>query len=212
MEWLTYAGIAAGAYLIGSIPFGFLIGKAYGKDIRQFGSGNIGATNVVRVIGRWPGRCCFLLDFLKGYGPVGAVLLLIRNGIIADPYGIAPLLAIAGTVAGHMFTCFLRFKGGKGVATAAGAVFGIAPLALLTALAVWAAAFFWSRYVSLASILAAAALPVVAVTYNGLGWECFSMPVLIFLAVLGALAIYKHRSNIRRLFDGTENRFGGQPK
>ncbi len=208
MYWIGYSAILLAAYFIGAVPCGFLIGRAYGKDIRKLGSGNIGATNVLRSVGKGPGRLCFLLDFLKGLLPVAAVRLLVDRGIAADPWMIAPLLAIAGTMLGHMYTCFLGFKGGKGVATGAGAVFALVPAALGCALAVWAAVFLVSRYVSLASIVAAAALPFLAWGYSALGWQPQPRPVLIFLAVVALLAILKHHSNIKRLIAGTENRFG----
>ncbi len=213
--WGVYILCIAVGYVIGSVPFGYIIGRCHGMDIRQFGSGNIGATNVLRVIGPFWGRTCFLLDFLKGFMPVVAARVLISAGIIEDKWDILPLLVLAGVVAGHMFTCFLKFKGGKGIATAAGGVFAIAPVPLLAALMIWIIVFKISRYVSLGSIVAAAALPLFAVANNFIAGKCGSCRIVqplpraavIFLCAVALLAILKHKSNIKRLLAGTENRF-----
>ena len=210
----VYCLCIAVGYFAGSIPCGYIIGRCHGKDIRNFGSGNIGATNVLRVIGPWWGRLCFLLDFLKGLLPVLAVQILISAGVIVDKSGILPLAVLAGVVAGHMFTCFLKFKGGKGIATAAGGIFAVAPVPLLAALVVWIVVFKISRYVSLGSIIAAAALPFFALLNNWLAGKCdcpvinrLSSAAIIFLCAVALLAILKHKSNIKRLIAGTENRF-----
>lgn len=196
------------AYFIGGIPSGFLIGKYHGIDIRTVGSCNTGATNVTRCISKKAGVFCFFCDFLKGAVPVIIAMFLIP----ALPW--VQLAAFAAAVAGHMFPVYLKFKGGKGVATAAGGAFAIAPLPLLVALAIWYAVFRLSRYVSLASIIAAAVLPL-----GALALRIFCDPVtshwilrvqsstVAAFTVIGALAIYKHRSNISRLLNGTENRF-----
>lgn len=198
---------ALGAYLSGSIPFGFLIGKAHGLDIREHGSGNIGATNVTRVIGKWWGRGCFALDFLKGCLPVLAVKLLIDRGLVTDAAGILPSLAMFFAVAGHIWPVWLGFQGGKGVSTAAGAILALSPLPLLSAIAVWVIVFLIGRYVSLASILAAALLPVFCWLFRRCGIGHLSSTEFILLTLLAALAILKHTSNIKRLLNGTENRF-----
>lgn len=206
---LIYFLCCGAGYLIGSVPFGYIIGRANGKDIRNYGSGNIGATNVLRVIGPWWGRLCFFLDFLKGFMPVGAVKFLILSGRLTDSPGALSLAVLASVVAGHMFTCFLKFRGGKGIATAAGGVFALAPLPLVGALVIWAAVFKLSGYVSLGSILAAAALPFLAWGCNILGLGERLSPVTIgFLGVIAVLAVARHASNIKRLIAGTENRFG----
>ena len=208
-------------YLLGSIPWAYIIGKFNGIDIRKHGSGNVGATNVLRVLGNGWGYTCFALDFLKGALPVLAATLLAPNPDATGSQGCcmldayAPVIAVFATVAGHVWPVWLKFKGGKGVATAAGTLVPLAPLPALAALLVWVVAFKISRYVSLASIIAAAALPLAAfgmrfgeinpfplVTYGrlatGLLWVCI---------VLSVLVIAKHHSNIRRLLNGTENRF-----
>lgn len=200
---------ALGAYLAGSFPSGFLIGKAKGLDIRRLGSGNIGATNVTRVAGKTWGRVCFCLDFLKGFLPVIAVSCLTRTGgILSDDAGILPAAAAFCAVCGHIWPVWLGFRGGKGVSTAAGAILALSPLPLLSAVLVWAIVFFTSRYVSLASVNAAALLPCFALLYNHfqIGRKA-SVPELILLFLLALLTILKHSSNIRRLCQGTENRF-----
>ena len=192
------------AYFLGSIPFGYIIGKFNGIDIRTVGSKNIGATNVTRCVGKKAGKLCFALDFLKGMLPV-----LIAQLFKMPEYCV--LAALVASILGHVFPIYLKFKGGKGVSTAAGAVMALAPLPLLTALVVWVVVFTVSRYVSLASITAAAVLPVVAwiFTVAGVGSaSARSLPALILLTAIAVLAIMRHRSNIQRLLDGTESRFG----
>ena len=195
------------AYLIGGIPSGLLIGKYHGIDIRTVGSCNVGATNVTRCIGKKAGILCFLCDFLKGAVPV-----LLAAKFAALPWG--QIAAFAAAVAGHMFPVYLKFKGGKGVATAAGGAFAIAPLPLLAALLIWYAVFRISRYVSLASIIAALVLPLGALSLR-LFCDPAAAPfylraqtaTVVAFAVIGALAVYRHRSNIVRLMNGTESRF-----
>ncbi len=191
----------AAAYLIGAVPFGFLIGKLNGKDIRLEGSCNIGATNVTRVVGKWWGKLCFLLDFCKGLLPVLAALKWGESSV-------APVLAGAGTIAGHIFPVYLKFKGGKGVATAGGVICALSPPGFIIGFALWGAVFFISGYVSLASIIAAAALPFAVLALNLTGRvKEVGLPSLIFIFIAAALAIAKHRSNIVRLLNGTENSF-----
>ncbi len=202
-EFIRSFVVVVFAYICGSVPWGYIIGKANGVDVRTVGSKNIGATNVTRCVGKRAGQLCFALDFLKGLLPVLIARYVVEVG------GIAELLVVFAAIAGHIFPVFLNFKGGKGVSTAAGAVMALAPVPLVTALAVWVVVFFISRYVSLASITAAAVLPVVAwvliLTGNR---DAASVPVAVVLTVVAALAIFRHRTNIQRLLDGTENRFG----
>lgn len=204
---LSAAATIALSYLAGSVPFGFLMGKLKGIDIRQHGSGNIGATNVTRVLGKWWGKGCFFCDFLKGALPTALTVFLCRKGIFADPWGVLPSLAAFCTVAGHIFPVWLKFKGGKGISTAAGAVLALNPPALLCAGVLWAALFFAFRYVSLASIFAAVSLPVFAWGALKLNvWKSSHVELGLFV-LLGILAVLKHTSNIKRLLDGTESRF-----
>ena len=207
---LDYFAVFVVSYLIGAIPFGFLIGKCFHKDIRKEGSGNIGATNVTRVIGKWWGRLCFFLDFLKGWAPVFAA-----NCYFSTPEspasGLLLLTAGAATILGHMFPVYLKFKGGKGISTAAGVALALTGWTLLAAGLVWVVVFLISRYVSLASILAAATLPVAAVALN-LWYRPVPLSIQIFFGAIAIVAIYKHRSNIVRLKNGTELRFERKKK
>jgi glycerol-3-phosphate acyltransferase PlsY len=192
-----------GAYLLGSIPFGFLVAKAKGIDIRTAGSGNIGATNALRVLGKPAGIFVLLMDVLKGFAAVWLCTALVKNFNLDANLETLRILAGIGAVLGHNFTCWLRFKGGKGIATTAGVYLALAPWALLVALLVFILAILLTRYVSVGSILGAAALVATI-------WVM--TPDNLFLGVvttaLGALAIYKHKSNIQRLMAGTENRLG----
>lgn len=195
------------AYFTGAIPSGFIIGKCHGIDIRTVGSCNTGATNVTRTIGKKAGVFCFFCDFLKGAVPVLAAMFFTQTSWL-------PLAAFAAAVAGHMFPVYLKFKGGKGIATAAGGAFAIAPLPLVTALAVWYIVFRISRYVSLASIIAATVLPLGALLlrlFFDPAQAHFLLRVqwgtVIAFGVIGALAVFRHRSNIVRLLNGTESRF-----
>jgi glycerol-3-phosphate acyltransferase PlsY len=182
------------AYLLGSIPTGLLLAKACGVDIRTAGSGNIGATNVYRTLGRSVGILTLIGDCLKGAVPVLAAKSLGMDVRWVAAVGLAAFL-------GHVYTVFLGFKGGKGVATALGVFLGTSPGAVLLALAVFALVLWKGRYVSLASITAAAAMPVFVALLD-------RQPVIIAMTVLvSSLVIYKHRENIRRLRSGTENRF-----
>ena len=157
MATVISAAVVVSAYLIGAIPFGLLIGFLNGKDVRKEGSCNIGATNVTRVVGKWWGKLCFLCDFLKGFLPVILTMRLLDPGS-----GWLTALAAVAAMLGHVFPVYLGFKGGKGVSTAAGAALALCPLAVVIAGAVWVIVFFLSRYVSLASLAAALALPVSA--------------------------------------------------
>ena len=189
----------AGAYLAGAIPFGFLIGKMRGVDVRTVGSKNIGATNVYRTVGKKWGFLAFACDFLKGLVPV---LLAKKFGGEAH----LPLAVGLMTVVGHMFTCFMKFKGGKGVATGFGMLVGLLPLLVLTAFGVFVVTVWISHYISLGSCLAAAFLAV-GVWFPWLGsagWR--NLPLSMVVTLVALVAIYKHKANIRRLMDGCENK------
>jgi len=203
----TVVAIAVGAaYAVGSIPWGLLIGKFNGIDLRKYGSGNIGATNVTRTLGKDWGILCFTLDFLKGLAPVllAAKLAQDRTGLGAS---LLPVLAAAGAFAGHVWPFTLKFKGGKGVATTIGALLALAPVSLVVGILAWAAIYYSSGYVSLASMLAAMTLPVAGLIERSVRGNAPPTPVLVLLAVLAALIVYRHRSNIQRLRQGTEHCF-----
>ena len=202
-----YIGVFLAGYLIGSIPWAFIIGKANGLDIRQHGSCNVGATNVNRVLGKKWGISCFFLDFLKGFLPV--LFLQLANGRFNFPrYVDADVIIVSvAAVIGHMWPLFLSFKGGKGISTIAGIILALAPFSFLTAVLAWIVIFHISRYVSLASVSAAFLLPVSAWTFVVLGYTKTSLGVLIMLSALATLAILRHRGNIQRLLAGTENKF-----
>ena len=200
------------SYLFASIPWGFAIGKLKGIDIRKQGSGNIGATNVTRVLGKWWGRLCFFLDFLKGLVPVLIAVKLVRSDLIHDGSGIFVCLVAFTCVAGHMWSIFLKFTGGKGVSTSAGALLALSPYATLTCCAIWAAVFLYSRYVSLASIIAACTLPLAALIFGFAKVWPVQPAIFALLIIIALLALYRHRANIERLRNGTENRFSKKKK
>lgn len=188
-------------YLVGSFPTGYLLGKSRGIDIRQHGSGNIGATNVGRVMGRNWGFFAFACDFLKGFLP----LYLVRIFCLPDTYQwpIALLLVVCGlsVILGHNYTPWLGFKGGKGIATTAGVLAALMPWVLAVALSLWIIATLLTRTVSIGSILAAAVLPPAAYWFYPGNWIYFGLALLA-----GVLAIWRHRTNIQRLLAGTESR------
>jgi glycerol-3-phosphate acyltransferase PlsY len=201
---LVYIVIAVAAYLLGSIPTGYLAARAKGIDIRTVGSGNIGATNVFRMFGKPAGILVLVVDGLKGYAACSWLADFVVQPFAVAPEQIEYLRIVAGicAVLGHNFTCWLKFKGGKGIATSAGVYFALAPLAAGIALVTWIVMFALSRFVSVASIAAAVALPAaVWLTPN-------SLVLRIVTTALGLLAIYKHKSNIQRLLNGTEQRLG----
>jgi acyl phosphate:glycerol-3-phosphate acyltransferase len=194
---------AAGvSYLLGAIPFGYLVARAHGINIFEHGSKSPGATNVKRVLGKKAGNTVFALDAVKGAVAAAWPLLVYPHfnvGSVDTLY--AQVLGLLFAVLGHSFSCFTRFKGGKGVATSAGGFIVLMPMVTLIALGVWLLTFFTSRYVSLASILAAVAIPLGAVVLH-------QPPLLIGLAgLIGGFVIFLHRANVKRLLDGTENRF-----
>jgi glycerol-3-phosphate acyltransferase PlsY len=205
------------AYLLGSIPFGLIVGKSRGVDPRTSGSGNIGATNVGRLLGRKFFALVFTLDLLKGLLPMLAAAAALRGETPERRTYVLWLLVGAAAILGHMFSLFLGFRGGKGVATSTGVLLGLWPYCTLPALvgaAVWVVAFKLWRYVSLASIVGAAAFPV---AYAGIGlargWDVLGrqLPLLVFAVAMAGLIVYKHRTNIARLRAGTEFR-GSRPQ
>lgn len=198
----------AGCYFCGSIPFGLIIGKINKIDIREHGSGNIGATNVLRTLGKKWGYTCFACDLLKGLLPVIACkVLAAKNGFSSAEY--IPAIAVVCTVLGHIFSMFLKFKGGKGIATSAGAIIAIAPYSMLIALVLWFIIFKATGYVSLASILAAIAIPFLSLLENFL--KLHDKPISVYsqaiLFTLAILVTVKHKANIQRLKAGTESSF-----
>jgi acyl phosphate:glycerol-3-phosphate acyltransferase len=202
----TTLAIVAVSYLLGSIPFGYLLVRIFrGQDVRQTGSGNIGATNVARTGSKGLAIATLILDGLKGYTAVALVFWLAARGLM-DPNQAYALAAMAGlcAIVGHMFPIWLRFKGGKGVATALGAFTALAPRAILVALVVFVVAVALTRYVSLGSILGAAVFPFAAWWLSPF---THTKGVMVFIFAASLLIIIRHKDNIRRLLAGTENRF-----
>jgi glycerol-3-phosphate acyltransferase PlsY len=205
--WLL---IAIGSYLLGSIPAGFIAGKICGVDLRTQGSGNIGATNALRVLGKKWGYAVFLFDFLKGLVPV---LLALHWGrtVGVEPSSAPGALAALSSLVGHSFPVWLGFKGGKGIATSGGVIIGLFSLpAFLICLGVWLLLFTTTRYVSVASIGGALSLPVVVgamFLMHRIDWLALMVSI-----VMCGLAVWRHRSNIARLRAGTEPRFERKKK
>lgn len=203
------------AYLAGSIPFGLLIGLARGVDIRTQGSGNVGATNAGRVLGKKWGITCFILDVLKGMLPVlgfGLAAGLTASDTAGSAIDALRWIAIAvAAVVGHVFPVWLKFKGGKGVATGLGVLLGLWPVLTvpgLVAAVVWFAVIKASGYVSLASVLASISLPLLTLI-SGLAFGKSAGEIAVYTsitALLGLLVVVRHRSNIRRLREGTESK------
>ena len=197
MLWIACSVAALLGYFLGSLPFAVWIARMQGVDIFAVGSGNPGATNVKRTVGKRAGNAVFLLDFLKGSLAAFLPSLLFAGveGSVA-----AACCGLLAAIIGHSYSVFLRFRGGKGVATTMGGLLAIVPLVWLIGLFVWAALFFSLRYVSLASIAFGVSLPISA-------W-CLHEDrlVVVFLMLFAFLVIYRHRSNIKRLLNGTEAR------
>ena len=196
------------AYLLGSIPTGYLMGRARGIDLRTMGSGNIGATNAFRILGKPAGIFVLIVDGLKGWVSVelipGVVCKLLHVSSDADMSEYLAMIAGVFAILGHNYTCWLKFKGGKGIATSAGVLAALIPVAFVVGLTTWIVVCLLTKYVSLASMAAAFSLPFAA-------WAGHSSRRLIAVAaILGALAIYKHKANIERLRKGTENKIGGK--
>jgi glycerol-3-phosphate acyltransferase PlsY len=186
--------LLAGAYLLGSIPTGLLLGKGYGIDVRKEGSGNIGATNLYRTVGRKVGVMTLVGDCLKGLLPVLAVKYTTLPPEYAAWVGLAAFC-------GHVFSVFLRFKGGKGVATALGVFLALSPLAVAAALGVFIVLMLLWRYVSLGSVAAAAVMPLAVWLLGG------GRSLIVVTTLIAVVVIIRHIENIKRLVSGTENRF-----
>jgi glycerol-3-phosphate acyltransferase PlsY len=212
---MTVIASLVAAYLLGAIPFSLVIGqRVKGIDLREHGSGNLGATNVYRNLGKGWGGLCLLLDAAKGV----AAVLLMTLVVDAIPRGEAlPLhltgdvwriLAGAAAILGHSFSPFVRFKGGKGIATTFGVFLILEPLAVLLAFAVFVAVFLATRIVSLGSLSAAAVFPWAVLIFE-LRSRSVSVTLIVFSAIIAALVIWRHRANIRRLRAGTEQQLRG---
>lgn len=225
------------AFLLGSIPFGLFIAKSKGIDIRQHGSGNIGATNVFRVIGKKYGLSCLFLDLLKGFIPVVIAVNLVQiegRGLpIPLPFldalslklstgeqlkgQLVHVITALAAVLGHNYSPWIGFKGGKGIATSAGVLIGLMPAAVLILVIVFIITLVSTRYVAVASMVGAASLPILThigarfhKNAEGISlWEAgtWNKPLFALSLLIGIMAIWKHRTNIRRLMDGTESRF-----
>ena len=204
---VTLAAVVVGSYILGSIPFGYLAGRLAGIDIRKVGSGNVGATNVVRVLGKKFGYPVFALDVLKGFWPVKISMLMAP---VLPPDWNSPeivgILAAMSSVLGHLYPPWLRFKGGKGVATSAGALLALTPVATLIGIAIWIIVFWLTGYVSLASMIAAIVLPIVILVLRSQD-QNNGEPLIYSSACVAAVVIWRHRSNLSRLIRGTEPRF-----
>ena len=213
--WVLFVALPLAAYVIGSTPFGVIIARAHRVDLRAKGSGNVGATNVGRVIGVKWGLVCFALDVAKGLAPVLGAVFLVRGGSDGLPTAAqqGALLGVAfGAIAGHVFSFWLKFRGGKGVATSLGVVLGVFPYFTypgLCAFAVWIAVTAISRYVSLGSIVAAGAFVGLFAAFNAADLAAL-WPLGLFAAVMAALIIIRHRTNITRLLAGTESKIGSK--
>jgi len=203
---VTLILIALLSYLMGSVPAGYIAGRFAGIDIRRVGSGNIGATNVLRVLGKPYGYAVFLFDFCKGVGAVRMSILIINAAHPGNQESeLVGIMAGVLCVLGHTYPVWLGFKGGKGVATSVGVLFGLMPAAALTVLAVWFVTFQATKYVSVASIAAAVALPVTAAVMVHFGKA--GTPLVYFSACLAVVIVWRHRSNVSRLMKGTEASF-----
>ncbi len=206
MIWIL---IVIVSYLLGSIPSGYLVAKAHGIDIRQHGSKNIGATNVLRVMGKKWGYFVFFCDALKGFVSVKVGFSL--AGSFGATVTLAGLVAALCCILGHNYPVWLSFKGGKGVATSAGVVIALFPVVIvLLAGIVWLLVFLLGRYVSLASISAAVALPIAVALFGPYARINDYWLVLCFSVLAAGLAVWRHRANITRLLNGTESRFGNK--
>lgn len=202
-----FAVVGLLSYLLGSIPAGYLAGRMAGIDIRTAGSGNVGATNAIRVLGRRYGYPVFIVDFAKG--TLAVILSLMLGRYFQGKPASTEICGIVGAVCcvlGHIFPVWLKFKGGKGVATSAGALLGLMPLAAAIGVAIWVIVFEVTRYVSIASVTTAVLLPftVLGLTYAR---HTDGMALFYFSLCLAAVVVFRHRSNLSRFLRGTEPRF-----
>jgi acyl phosphate:glycerol-3-phosphate acyltransferase len=209
MNYSVLIAVIACSYLLGSIPFGYLLVRFYlGVDVRSIGSGNIGATNVARSGGKKLAIATFVLDALKGWLPVFVVLHWpALAGAVSLPLATLGSIAALSALVGHIFTVWLNFKGGKGVATGMGVFLALAPPAALLAFFIFAVITGLTRYVSLGSILATAAFPAILCVLER---DTFPGSALLMATAAALLVIFRHRQNIGRLWAGTENRFGAR--
>jgi glycerol-3-phosphate acyltransferase PlsY len=227
---LLIVAIVVFAYLLGSIPFGLIVAKSQGVDLRAHGSGNIGATNVWRVMGKKWGLITFFADAAKGTIAVSLAFRLARGWTLhemlphgherillldAEHVGYAGIAAAIACILGHNFPIWLKFKGGKGVATSLGVLFGMMPLVSLIVLAIWAVVLKTSRYVSLASLIAAVSLPLVVIALMifgpAHGWAAVNSWAYFYFSVAAAfMVVRRHQPNIKRLVAGTELRMGAK--
>lgn len=199
--------VAVAAYLVGSFPAGYIAGRLAGVDLRTVGSGNVGATNVTRVLGKRIGYPVFLVDFAKGFVAVGAAVIIAKAGSSGVAFTeLSAAVAAVMAVVGHSYPLWLRFQGGKGVATTLGALFAINWIVGAVVCVVWILLFQFTRYVSVASLAAAAALPITMATLFFLH-QLRTAVQPVFALILSAIVIWRHRSNISRLVSGTEPRF-----
>lgn len=195
---MKYFLILLGSYLLGSVPVGYLVGKWRGVDIRQIGSGNIGATNAARAMGTWAFFAVLLGDAAKG------IISVLIAKWVGDPN--FALLAAIAAIAGHNWSLFLGFKGGRGVATGAGVLLVLAPPVLGIAALIWIVTVLLTRYVSLGSVLAASSIPLFMLIFKK------TWTYVVFGFAAGAFVVYRHVPNIKRLFAGTENKLGNRLK
>ena len=204
MIWFLVVAVVS--YLIGSVPSGYIAGRIAGVDVRTIGSGNIGATNVTRSLGKKYGYPVFAADFGKGLLSVFLATRIARQAGASGSVAMFEIVAAICCVLGNAFPIWLGFRGGKGVAVSAGLLFGLMPLAGLIAILIWIATFYLSRYVSLASIVAALSLPVAVLALLHFG-QMTEWPFLYVSICLTAFIVLRHRSNISRLIHGTEQSF-----
>ena len=210
---MPYIILIVGSYLLGAVPFGVIIARAHGRDLRTIGSGNTGATNVSRAIGKRWGYTCFALDCLKGLIPMLVASRVVGNGFTAGDHCLW-LAAGCAAILGHVFPIYLKFKGGKGVATSLGVVLGLYPYYTLPGVAafiIWAIAVAIWRYISLASIAAAVVFPAILIAAIIVirDWQIAVLwPLVLASLLMAALVVIRHVENIKRLLEGSETKIG----
>ncbi len=200
-SYLAFILSILSAYLIGSFPTSFILAKVLkGIDIRQAGSKNPGATNVFRVVGKIPGLVTLVIDVLKGVATVTLVADFFYPSVARLDYGLYQTLLGFVVICGHIWSVFLKFRGGKGVATTLGVAIVVAPLMLLPAVILWIIIFFLTNYVSLASVAALISFPIITAILNA------PLYIILLGVVIGLIGIYRHKENIKRLLRGEENK------